>query len=382
MSNLDLSRSNLTRIYQMMTLNSVGSGFISIFIPIYLLGIGYSFQDTVMWSILHHVSLLLFCFAAVYISNHKGLVFALKSRAVLLPIYILLLQVIPSHPILFYVIPILIGLSEALYWTPLNILFIRNTEKDTMGGALSKFFSYPKFFTLLNPLIAAYIATHFGFPALFVVALFILVTSYLPVRRLSSEKTSYDFSLKKAKEEYHKRKAFIVPEIIDNFIEDSTVILTLFIFLSLKNLTEIGIIGVITSLSSIAFMLTIGKIADKWDRVKLMRIGSLALATSFIFVFLVGKYQPSPWWFYGVTVAMSFSLKLFLIPYQSLLINAGRPDDAQFVVMREFPVVAGRIILFVLAILLAEHLAYLFLICAALLTYFIFIDGKRLQPKN
>jgi MFS family permease len=272
-----------------------------------------------------------------------------------------------------------VGFSEALYWTPLNILFIRNTEKDKIGGALSKFFSYPKFFTLFNPLIAAYIAGHFGFPALFILALIILITSYIPVRSLSSEKTTYDFSLNKAHEVYKKRRAFIIPEMIDNFIEDSTVILSLFIFLSLKNITEIGIIGVITSVCSIAFMLTIGKLSDTLNKVRLMRIGSVLLASSFVFAWYIGTFNPTVWWFYVVTVAISLSLKLFLIPYQSLLFNAGKPDDAQFVVMREFPVVAGRIILFVLAILLANHLAYIFAICALLLTYFIFIDGKRLQ---
>ncbi|MBP9839860.1 MAG: hypothetical protein KBC44_02680 [Candidatus Pacebacteria bacterium] len=129
MENKDISKSNFNKVLQMMSLNSFAMAFVSIFVPIYLIELGYSFQMIMVWMIIHHGTLLIFAFIAVYSSNKIGLVHSLHVRFVLLLLSFLLLTFgLEDMPSLFYIIPILSGAETAFYWIPLNILFIRNTE--------------------------------------------------------------------------------------------------------------------------------------------------------------------------------------------------------------------------------------------------------------
>jgi hypothetical protein len=59
--------------------------------------------------------------------------------------------------------------------------------------------------------------------------------------------------------------------------------------------------------------------------------------------------------------------------------NQARKDDAQFLVLREIPTVLGRLILFSIAILLHNHLPFIFLSVGIIFIYFWFLDTKKLN---
>ncbi|MFA6355409.1 MAG: hypothetical protein WCW65_03220, partial [Candidatus Paceibacterota bacterium] len=104
-----IMKENFNKILQMMSLNSFAMAFVAIFIPIYLLKLGYSFQMVMLWMIIQHSSLLLNAFISVYISNKIGLVNLLHIRFVLLlTSFSLLLFGLKDFPLLFYVIPIFV----------------------------------------------------------------------------------------------------------------------------------------------------------------------------------------------------------------------------------------------------------------------------------
>lgn len=386
--NVDIDKGGLSRVLQMLTLSSFGLSFLSVFIPLYILKNGYSvnifnfttdFKLIPLWFIIQHSSLLLFCFVAVFLSNRYGVVQGLHIRFVLLPIYISLLFLLPGNPLLFFIIPILMGAESAFFWTTLNVLFLRNTEKSNIGGSLGKFFAYPKLFTLFNPLIAAFIVETFGYYALFTLALFLVGIAYLPILYLSSEKTHFIFTFAKAKEIYERNKKFVVPEIIDNLIEDAAVLWTVFVYLRLMSIQEIGIIGTLVAIFSVLFTLTIGKMTDRFNKHKMLKLGAALVTASWILAYFVGNHSVSVWLYYVATVGISLCMKVFLIPYQSLLFNNGRKDGAQFVVMREVPVVAGRIILYTIAFFLSNNLDLLFLVVALCSSYFLFINTKKFE---
>src|SRR5680860_1165371 len=175
MENTDIKKSNFNKVLQMMSLNNFAMAFVAIFIPIYLLTLGYSVQLIMVWLIIHHTALLINAFITIYISNRIGLVHSLHIRFILLITYFsLLLFGLKDLPILFYVIPILSGAETAFYWIPLNILFIRNTKSENMGSFMSKFLVIPKVLSMLSPLIGAFIIIHLGFNSLFALAMFLL----------------------------------------------------------------------------------------------------------------------------------------------------------------------------------------------------------------
>lgn len=386
--NIDVNKDGLSRVFQMLTLSSFGLSFLSVFIPLYILKNAYSinifhfasdFKLIPLWLGIQHLSLLFFCFVAVFLSNKFGVIQGLHIRFILLPAYISLLFLLPGNPILFFIIPVLMGADAAFFWTTLNILFLRNTEKENIGGALGKFFAYPKLFTIFNPLIAAFIVATFGYYTLFTLALFLIGVAYLPILYLSSEKTNFIFTLPKAKEIYERNKKFVVPEILDNFIEDAAVLWTVFVYIKLMSIQEIGTIGTLVAFFSVAFTLTVGTMTDRFNKHKMIKLGAVLVTISWLAAYLVGRYSLDAWIYYIVTVGIALCMKVFLIPYQSFLFNNGRKDGAQFVVMREIPVVTGRVVLYTVAFLLSDNIGLLFIIVALCSSYFLFIDTKKFE---
>jgi MFS family permease len=247
-----------------------------------------------------------------------------------------------------------------------------------MGGSFSKFFTYPQIFSILCPIIGALIIAYFNFQVLFVTALLFVLLASIPLLPLRSEKTNFIFTWDSVKDIWSKNKRFFLPEIIDNFMEDAGVVLTIFIYIKLLSITQIGIIGTLTSIVAIIFTLTIGKLTDKWNKYKLLRIGAMFVTFAWVSNFLIGQFMPSAWLFYIATIILALSLKVFLVPYQSILFNSARKDDAQFLVLREVPNILGRLIMYTLAIFLYDELPILFLIVGILFVYFWFLDSRKL----
>lgn len=380
MENKDITGNGFNKILGMMSLNGFAMSFVAIFIPVYLFNLGYSFQMVMIWMIIHHSTLLLFAFITVKISNKIGLVHSLHIRfGLLLTYFLLLLFGLKDTPLLFYIIPIISGAESAFYWIPLNILFVRNTKEENMGKSMSKFFVIPKALSIAGPIMGAFIAIHYGFNILFALAMFLLFFTFLPILSLRSEKTNFIFSREKFKEIWQKNKQYFVPEIVDNLAEDAMALWTIFIFLQLASTLEVGIIGTITAVASLFFTLTLGKLTDQWDKHKLIKIGAFLVSIVWIINFTIGEFFPNQYLFYIATIFATLSLKVFLVPYSSLMYNQARKDDAQFLVLREIPTVLGRLVLFSLAILLHNYIPLIFLSVGVIFIYFWFLDTRKLN---
>jgi len=380
MEDKDIIGDGFSKVLKMMSLNGFAMSFVAIFVPIYLFNLGYSFQMVMIWMMIHHATLLLFAFITVKVSNKIGLVHSLHVRfGLLLTYFLLLLFGLKDIPVLFYIIPIISGAESAFYWIPLNILFVRNTKEKNMGKSMSKFIVIPKAISMAGPLIGAFITIHYGFNILFAFAMFLLFFTFLPILSLRSEKTNFIFSKAKFKEIWQKNKQYFVPEIIDNLAEDAMALWTIFIFIQLASTLEVGIIGTITSVASLFFTLTLGKLTDQWNKHKLIKIGAFLVSVVWFVNFTIGEFFPNQYLFYIATIFATLSLKVFLVPYSSLMYNQARKDDAQFLVLREIPTVLGRLILFSIAILLNKHLPLIFLSVGIIFIYFWFLDTRKLN---
>jgi len=380
MKNKDITKSGFNKILQMMSLNNFAMSFVSVFIPVYLFELGYTFQTVMLWMIIQSIAILFFVFIAVYVSNRIGLVHLLHVRFVLILIYFsLLLFGLKDFPLLFYIIPIFIGAETAFFCIPLNILFVRNTKESNMGNSISKFFVIPSIFGIASPIIGAFIAVQFGFLSLFFLAMFLLMFTFVPVLPLRSEKTNFMFSWKKTYEIFKDNKQYFIPEVIDIIAENALLIFSIFIYLQLLSTMQIGIIGTITSFVALIFTFTIGKLTDKRNKYKLLKIGAVLVSLAWFINFVVGKFSPYQWSFYIASVFATLALKVFLVPYSSLLYNRARKDDAQFIILREIPLALGRIILYGSALLLHDNLPILFILVGILFSYFWFLDTKKLN---
>lgn len=372
------------RIVLMNTLLGIGTGLVSIFIPIYLLQTGFSLKSVIAWLIVHHSSLLIGAFIAIFISNIIGLVRVWYIKSLLTIALFVGLYFLPNYHSLFFVLGVISGLESALFWIPYNILTIRKTNSNNIGSSLALLSNIGSIVGIGIPLIAALIITQFGYNYLFLIALFFILISIIPVIPLSHERTNFEFKRKSIKEIISKNRHFILPEILDNLGQDAGIIWSLFIFVTGLTVLDLGILGVISSIVGIIVTYITGRFIDKWHKHRVIRFGAILTTLTWTASYFIALYSPSPLLLYLITALRGLAIGIFSMSYISAVFNRARVYDAQFIVLREIPTILGRLIVFTLSIILIsiDKFELTFLIVAILSLYFWFNNINILTKEN
>lgn len=362
------------KIVAMNTIAGVGMGLVGIFIPIYLLELNFSLSVVIAWLLIHHVSLLLGTFIAIYLANGIGLIRCLFIRVVLVTVLFSGLFLLPTYPAFIFSLALLSGLEAAFFWMPYNILTVRHTHDATIGSALAFMANVGALVGIAVPGIAAFIIVSFGYGALFALAFLFILSSIVPVLSLRHEKTNFQFSWSAVKNIVRSNRHFIVPEILDNLGQDAQVIWSLFIFITALTVLDIGTLGVLSGLAGIGVTYFTGRLIDTWDKKSLVRISAITTTLMWVVSYFVAVYIPTPGPLYVVTVLRGFVLGIFASSYGAIMFNRARGADAQFLVLREIPTVFGRVVLFVvtLVLLYVGQFELVFIVVALLSLYFWF----------
>ena len=120
-----LLRDKLRAIYMNISLQSFAMSMVSIFVPIYLLKLGYSLNQTLFYVLLEWLSFGLFAPISAWLSSKFGFKHILLFRLPLTITSLLLLSFIESISISIYFVAVLIGISGSMYVIPLNNLFVK-----------------------------------------------------------------------------------------------------------------------------------------------------------------------------------------------------------------------------------------------------------------
>lgn len=374
------------RIVAMNTMAGVGMGLVGLFVPIYLLELGNSAFMVIAWLLTHHLSLLLGAFLAIYISNVIGLVRCWYVRVVFVTILFTGLFLLPNYPAILFILAFISGMESAFFWIPYNILTVRKTEDSTIGASLAFMSNVGSAVGLVVPGVAALLIIFYGYNLLFAIALVFILISIIPVLPLRHEKTSFKFNLSEIRSIIHKNKHFVLPEILDNLGQDAQVIWTLFLFLTAFTVLDIGALGVLAGLVGMLVTHITGTLIDKWDKKMVVRFGAIATTIMWTLSYVIAIYSPTPILLYTVTVLRGFALGIFASAYGAIMLNRARSADAQFLVLREIPTILGRVIVFVITLLLLSinqfELAFLMVAFISLYFWFNNLDNLIKQPNN
>lgn len=371
------------RIVAMNTIESIGVGLVNIFIPIYLLELGFSLPTVIAWLLTLHLSILVGAFGTVFLSNIIGLVRCWYIRIVFTALLFSGLLLLPSHPEFLFVLAIISGIEAALFWIPYNILIVRKTEDATMGSSLAFVSNIGSVVGILVPGIAALLIVYFGYNLLFAIAFFFILLSIIPVLPLYQEKTEFRFNRSAMLETIRTNRHFILPEIFDNLGQDAQVVWTLFVFIAALTVLDIGLLGVLAGLIGMIVTYIAGRLIDRWNAKAVIRSSAIATTLMWLASYAVAVYIPTPFMLYLVTALRGLVLGVFVTAYGAIMFNRARSGDAQFLVLREIPTILGRTLLFliVLALLAIGEFELVFLAVAFLSLYFWFNDLDALVAR-
>lgn len=376
-----LALTDFQRVVAMNALNGVGMGLVGIFIPIYLLEVGYSLSTVVIWLLVHHITLLAITFLVVWVANRVGLVRCWYIRIIFVIALFAGLSVLPTYPFLLFTLALVSGVESAFFWMPYNVFTVRKTESNSIGASLAFIQNAGAAVGIITPGIAALLIVWYGYSVLFAVAALFILLSLIPVLMLREEKTNFLFNLPAMHDIVRSNKQFILPEIFDNLGQDAGVIWTFFIFITALNILDIGVLGVLVGIIGMAVTYITGQLIDRWNTKAVMRFGAIATTLLWLASYFVAVYDPSPFMLYLVTALRGFALGVFASSYGALMYNRARGADAQFLVLREIPTIFGRVILFIatLFFISIEQMELTFLLVAVLSLYFWFNNISKLR---
>ena len=191
-----LHNRELNELYASISIRSFALSLIGVFIPIYLIHEGYSFQSV-------------FLFFAIFSGAHAiGVIPAAKicskfgfKHSILFSVPFMILGLMGLYSLhlfapLFYIIPIIFGIGNALFWMGYHLDFTIFSNKNHRGKDIS--FAKVLFilFNAVGPFTGGLIAVLFGFRVMFLFSSFLLFISSAPLFFSMDTHRPFRFSLK------------------------------------------------------------------------------------------------------------------------------------------------------------------------------------------
>jgi len=346
-----LHNRELNELYVSIAIRSFALSMIFIFIPIYLLQLDYSLSIVLtFFAVLAGVHAI-GTFPAAKIASKYGFKHSIFYSVPFLIVAYLGLHSIDVFPWLFYIVAILIGISNAFFWTGFHVDFAKFSDKKHRGSEVGLSGVIGALVHAVGPIVGGFILVLFGFKILFIFVSILLFISVFPLFFSRDIHNSINFSIKGV---FRGQKIKDGLALLGFGFEHAVgiVIWPIFIFFSIlgEQYTSLGFVTSLSLVFASIFMIFIGKVSDKYRHV-VLKIGAIANAIIWIIksfirttlqVYIVDM-------FYGVTKT-SVNIPFGALSYD----KANKSDIVKFTVYREFMINAGRTIFFIVMIFIAD----------------------------
>lgn len=346
-------------VYIAHTINSVAGSIIGVYIPAYLLTLGYPLSRVILFYVISQGTGLVFLYLVLIpLMKRWGLLNTFKLYYPLQIIFLILLSMLKTNGIAPEIIAVFNGAATFTYWIPMNIYLIKHSNNQEMGSNLSKFFALPNLFGILGPLLGAILIPFFGFVPIFVFTILGLLSSFVPLASVGDEGIAISLNFSKAWKRFSRNKTLFLFEFLENIIEESEWFWSIYVFLIIGSLATPGIVGSLEAVGGSLFTLLFGKLANKHAK-------KLVPPTAFLLLilYILRIFIKTPISAYSITVTASFLLSFFMVAYYSTIYRTVKNDnEEEFMLIRDIPVVLGRMVVFGIMYLTLPFLRYFFLL--------------------
>ncbi|MBI2583866.1 MAG: MFS transporter [Candidatus Aenigmarchaeota archaeon] len=356
----------LDELYISMALRSFALSVVGVFVPLYLLGIGLSVSDVLIYFIIYSLARFAFSAPAAKLAARYGLKKMMFASTLMIALYFILLRFAPQYGLNVNILAVLSGLSLTLFWISYHIDFAKFSKKKYVGEELGIINIITSIASFVGPFLGGLVIVAFGFDLVFTFAVIVLVLSMIPLFLSKDTHQPFSLSLKNITSE---RTPGDYSANVGYGMEAFTgIIWIMIIFLSItNNLASIGLVASISLIFSLMLSYASGKYTSK-NPYGVLRIGVLATMFSWIIRLLVKD-------FFQLVVADSFygaTRPSLNIPYDAISYRKARKRIAEYIVFREALIPLGfAVVLFVA--LIASNLSvgiYLAALGALLLYWF------------
>ena len=286
------------------------------------------------------------------------------------------------HPTLFLIVYfITAAMYKMFYWVPYHIEFASFTDKKTRGKQMAVFGNISEIFLGILPIIGGFLIAYEGYQTAFLLSAIIISLSVIPLLFLKETKETYTWSaVKLVKEMFEKDNRSVVVANIGNGIQGAVgmVIWPIFIFIILEgSYASVGAVTSFTVIALIAIRFFAGNLIDTVSKKKVIGFSTVAdtigwIAKVFIEsatgIFLVHTFHQ----FGRAIQRLSFDSEI----YEQAADNGHYVDE--YTVLKETSLMVGRVIMFILAIVVVifVNIKVVFVLAALATLLMTFISRK------
>ena len=336
----------------------VASSLIGIFLPIFLYEFfGMSLNAVLLWFGINFLVKTPFFVPAAKLFSRIGLIRSMMIGTVGLALAYLMFFLLdhgtPMNPYLLMGIAVFgFGLTSTLYWSPFHIDFAKFSSKKHRGVQVGMFYATQRLFSVVAPIIAAFLIAHFGYYASFLGGMLLTLASILPLFFLPSYQVHYEFGFWETFQKLFSKKFRAMSlSMMALGAEDivGTVVWPVFLFSVFQgNYLKVGAVTAVIVVIAFLLEYIVGKDTDTFSPRKMLKIGSWVYAFGWIskgFVdTILGVFAASTFHSFG---SIMMRTPLDTLSYQQAA-DSGHYID-EYTVLREMALNIGRVlILFVL----------------------------------
>lgn len=343
----------IQEVYLHRFLFKLSVGLVSIFLPLYILNLGYSKTTVFLFFLTYYLTYVLASFPNGMIASKLGFKHtSLLSSPIILTFYILLRQ--SPAGLGLYLIAFLGGMGFNLYWAGMNPEIAESSDKDKREEETGYFFSMPSLASMLSPAIGGLILAVYNFKALFLFAAICITASFLP----------FIFSKEHHEGMEVKPLSFFHRDHINDFITyagrgvDSVgkkVLWPLYLAVVIEQSTKIGGAGSLLALGSAVMSIGLGKITNDQNRDSVIISGVVVTGISYLIMSQV--MTPIP----ALIVSFLNGLgrtAIGLPVYSRAMDKAEKEDYVEYFAFRETALSVGRVIALIILFGFFNYLPY------------------------
>lgn len=336
----------INELYLNLLIRSLALSMLGIFVPIYLLTLGFNMVEISLYMITNFFIMIVASFFSVYLMKTIGVKHTILMSVPFVISDVMLLYFLSRYEISIFAIAIVGGMGQAFYWMGLHTNFIKNSGKHGVTKKTGLYFVLPKVSALIGPFVGGALITLYGFPPLIAISAILLLLSAIPLLRTGDFRGRSDFDISNLFSAERVYFLGFVGEGVRNIFE--YFFWPIAIFMVAKSSLEVGLVGSVMQIGTMFLPFLIAKLRHKIDLKIFIRAGAVFYA---ILIFYLQTLS-DPKTMIILSSLMGLLTIMISMPFYTMSVKHSRSfEPSEWVLYREIGVNLGRILVIAIGLL-------------------------------